>query len=106
MRPCWSCGACVEDRFRFCPSCSAPLRRKLVEFFRPHARDAGHALRVSWYLEDDAHVRFSVWDEDGRALAAISLEPEEARRLGALLRRRAPERRRASVSERLSAFLR
>ena len=105
MRPCRSCGENVEGEFRFCPWCATPLRRKLVDFFQPHERDQGRALRVSWYLDDDPQVRFSVWDESGRAAAAISLDEAEAKRLGSLLTRRALSRHR-SISERLAAFLR
>jgi hypothetical protein len=105
VRPCRSCGKQVDVGFRFCPWCATPLRRKLVEFFQPHERDDGRALRVSWYLDDDPQVRFSVWDEDGRAAAAISLDEEEAKRLGALLTRRAVGRPR-SISERLVRALR
>jgi len=47
-------------------------------------------LRVSWYLEDDRQVRFSVWDESGVATAAISLDEDEAHRLSAFLARPAP----------------
>jgi hypothetical protein len=81
------------------------MRRKLVEFFRAHDRDHGRALRVSWYLDDDPQVRFSVWDQDGRAAAAISLDEAEAKRLGALLTRRTLRGQR-SISDRLAAFLR
>ena len=77
---CRSCGENVEGEFRFCPWCATPLRRKLVDFFQPHERDHGRALRVSWYLDDDPQVRFSVWDESGRAAAAISLDEAEAKR--------------------------
>jgi len=41
-------------------------------------------LRVSYYVgvpEGRRHVRFSVWNEDGVAEAAVSLEPTEACRL-------------------------
>jgi hypothetical protein len=89
VRPCRSCDKQVEGEFRFCPWCAAPLRRKLVEFFDPHPRDRDRALRVSWYLDDDPQVRFSVWDANGRALAAVSLQEGEAERLGSLLTRRA-----------------
>jgi hypothetical protein len=77
----------VEEVFRFCPWCAAPLRSKLVEFFRPHPlmdRDAGRALRVSRYLgptAEERHVRFSVWNEEGTAEAAVSLDEAEALRL-------------------------
>jgi hypothetical protein len=105
VRSCRSCGKNVEGEFRFCPWCATPLRRKLVDFFRAHERDHGSALRVSWYLDENPQVRFSVWDEDGRAAAAISLDEAEAKRLGALLTRRAVGRPR-SISDRLASFLR
>jgi hypothetical protein len=84
---CRQCGGSVEEAFRFCPWCAAPLRSKLVEFFRPHPlveSDAGRALRVSRYLgpkAEERHVRFSVWSEEGRAEAAVSLDEGEALRL-------------------------
>jgi hypothetical protein len=77
----------VEPRFRFCPWCASPQRRKLVEFFRPHAaieRDRGKALRVSRYLgttEDERHTRFSVWSHVGRAEGVVSLDEAETARL-------------------------
>jgi hypothetical protein len=80
MPACAACGEAVEGRFRFCPWCGVAQRRKVVEFFWPHPRDAGRALRVSHYLGDEPHVRFSVWD-DGVAQAAVSLEEDEALRL-------------------------
>jgi hypothetical protein len=87
MRDCRECGGPVEGRFHYCPWCSAPQRQKIVEFFRPHEAvegDRGRALRVSRYFgrgEDERHVRFSVWNETGRAEAAVSLADDEARRL-------------------------
>jgi hypothetical protein len=84
MTPCAQCGGEVEERYRYCPWCAAPLRRKLVEFFRAHDRDHGKALRVSRYL-DERHVRFSVWDESGRAESAVSLAEDEAARLARFL---------------------
>jgi hypothetical protein len=87
MRECPECDGPVESRFHYCPWCSAPQRRKLVEFFRPHLpidADRGKALRVSRYFgtsEDERHVRFSVWNETGVAEAAVSLGEPEARRL-------------------------
>jgi hypothetical protein len=84
MAPCAQCGGEVEERYRYCPWCAAPQRRKVVEFFRAHERDAGRALRVSRYL-DERHVRFSVWDESGRAEAAVSLGEGEAGRLARFL---------------------
>jgi hypothetical protein len=86
MRTCASCGAGVEERFRFCPWCATPQRLKLVEFFRPHRLDRGKALRVSRYLgaAGRGHVRFSIWtefDDGARAEAAVSLDEAEALRL-------------------------
>ena len=86
MTACPRCGNEVDRSFRFCPWCAEPQRWKLVEFFRPHPRDRGRALRVSRYLGDEPHVRFSVWDERGVAQAAVSLEDDEAERLGRFLR--------------------
>ena len=87
MTRCRQCGGSVQDTFRFCPWCSTPQRSKIVEFFRAHPRDGEKALRVSRYLSSDPHVRFSVWDEEGIATAAISLEEEEAQRLAAFIAR-------------------
>ncbi len=87
MRACAGCGGPVERAFRFCPWCSEPQRVKITEFFRAHAAiqsDAGKALRVSRYLAD-RHVRFSVWDESGRAAAAVSIDEAEAARLASFL---------------------
>ena len=82
----------MEAAYRFCPWCASPQRRKLVEFFRAHPRDEGRALRVSRYLTDDPHVRFSVWSADGVAEAAVSLEEDEAARLAAFLSVPEPQR--------------
>jgi hypothetical protein len=84
MVACAACGRDVEARFRFCPWCGAVQRRKLVEFFWPHANSRGRALRVTRYLGDDPQVRFSVWD-DGVAKAAVSLAEDEALRLASFL---------------------
>ena len=86
MQACAQCGGGVEERFRFCPWCAAPLRRKLVEFFPAHERDAGKALRVSRYVDEDPHVRFSVWDETGRVEGAVSVDELQAARLAHFLR--------------------
>lgn len=92
MAVCRECGGELEATYRFCPWCAAPQRRKLVEFFRAHPRDVGKALRVSRYLTEEPHVRFSVWDADGVAEAAVSLDEEEAERLAAFLAGPAPTR--------------
>jgi hypothetical protein len=95
MAPCVQCGGNVEERYRYCPWCAAPLRRKLVEFFPGRAsdeRDAVKALRVSRYL-DERHVRFSVWDESGVAEAAVSVDERTAARLAHFLRPAPPRPR-------------
>jgi len=92
MLVCADCGGELEAAYRFCPWCAAPQRRKLVEFFRAHPRDEGRALRVSRYLTEDPHVRFSVWSADGVAEAAVSLEENEAARLAAFLSVPEPQR--------------
>ena len=74
----------METTFRFCPWCAAPARQKLVEFFPAVEDEAGRALRVSRYLHE-GHVRFSVWDESGRAQAAVSIPEDEAERLADFL---------------------
>ncbi|HEX6679770.1 MAG TPA: hypothetical protein VF063_03910 [Gaiellaceae bacterium] len=81
MRDCPECGGSVEARFHYCPWCSAPQRRKIVEFFRPREVERGRALRVSRYFgrtDAERHVRFSVWNETGRAEAAVSLDDDES----------------------------
>jgi hypothetical protein len=85
VRVCAECGGELAASFRFCPWCAAPQRRKLVEFFRAHPRDEGKALRVSRYLTDEPHVRFSVWSSEGVAEGAVSLEEDEAGRLADFL---------------------
>jgi hypothetical protein len=91
MRECPECGGSVEARFHYCPWCSAPQRRKIVEFFRPHEvveGEHGRALRVSRYFgrsDAERHVRFSVWNETGRAEAAASLDDDESVRLAAFI---------------------
>jgi hypothetical protein len=86
---CVQCGQQVEPAFRYCPWCGSAQRRKLVEFFRGHDDlDRGRSLRVSRYFrtpEQEPHVRFSVWNEEGVVQAAVSIDEEEAARLGALL---------------------
>jgi hypothetical protein len=81
MEVCRYCEGETSPEFRFCPWCSAPQRQKLVEFFRGTDGDSRRALRVSRYLPE-RRVRFSVWDETGRARAVISLDEDEAAALG------------------------
>jgi hypothetical protein len=91
MAACPGCGAGLEPSFRFCPWCAEPQRRKLVELFRSHPLvegDAPRALRVSRYLGpsyEERHVRISVWNDDGVAEAALSIDEPEAERLAAFL---------------------
>lgn len=113
MRECPDCGGPVEARFHYCPWCSAPQRRKLVEFFRPHAAlesDEGKALRVSRYFgsaTEERHVRFSVWNETGSAEAAVSLDEAEAQRLaGFVLEHSSPPQPRPRLLETVLAQLR
>jgi hypothetical protein len=93
MHACTRCGGSVGDRFRFCPWCAAPQRLKLVEFFRAaQFEESDKALRVSRYLHDhleERHVRFSIW-RDSHVDAAVSLDDEEAERLGRFLLDTAP----------------
>ena len=93
VNACRVCGSHVEEQFRFCPWCGTALRRKFVEFFSAHPRDAGKALRVSRYVTEDPQVRFSVWDQSGRVEAAVSVNEWEAARLARFLR--APLRRKS-----------
>ncbi|MEP6811777.1 MAG: hypothetical protein ABI990_02175 [Actinomycetota bacterium] len=75
---CW--GEDVEAKYRFCPWRGVAQRRKIVEFFWPHANSSGRALRVSRYYGDEPQFRFSVWD-NVVARAAVSLDEDEAMRL-------------------------
>jgi hypothetical protein len=93
MSRCRICGEEVERSFRFCPWCAAPLRLKVTELFPglPGPDEEGRALRVSRYFADDERdpeLRISIWsDVHGRMLAdaAVSLDDEEASRLGRFL---------------------
>jgi hypothetical protein len=101
VHTCRHCGNGVEDRFRYCPWCALPQRRKLVEFFAPHPEvpgDATKALRVSHYFASDewpAQVRLSIWDTDV-AEAAVSVSEDEAARLAQFL---APPARRPLLDQ-------
>lgn len=84
MQTCRHCGGSIGRAFRYCPWCASPQRAKLVEFFGGTGDEAGKALRVSRYVRE-GHVRFSVWDDTGRAEAAVSVDEDEARRLAGFL---------------------
>jgi hypothetical protein len=103
MAQCRHCGEATNERYRYCPWCAAPQRRKLVEFFAGADQDAGRALRVSRYLPERC-VRFSVWDESGTARAAVSLDEDEAARLAAYLTPSSPPT--PSLLEELRALIR
>jgi hypothetical protein len=102
---CAHCTGPVEEEHRFCPWCAAPQRRKLVEFFAPHPRDLGKALRVSRYLGNEPHVRFSVWDEQGVVEGAVSIDDAEAERLASFLCAGAPRRERTTFGRLLGEVL-
>ena len=84
MRRCSVCRGEVQDEFRFCPHCGKVQRTKITEYFRGHPDVGDGWLRVSLYLDEPQHTRLSVWHGD-EAEAAISLDPEEMRRLGRFL---------------------
>ena len=84
MRSCRGCGEGVRDDFRFCPHCGRPQRAKIVEHFRGHPEVGDGGLRVSVYLTEPQHARFSVWRGD-EAQAVISLDPHESTRLARFL---------------------
>jgi hypothetical protein len=102
MAQCAQCGCETAAEYRYCPWCARPQRSKLVEFFRGTDADARKALRVSRYLPE-RRVRFSVWDESGRAQAAVSLDEEEAARLAAFVR---PQPARSSLLADLRSLVR
>ena len=93
MRRCAGCAGEIRDEFRFCPHCGTPLRTKIVEYFSGHPEVGDGGLRVSRYLTQPRHVRFSIWRSE-RAEAAISLDPEETERLGRFLLATVPSPRR------------
>jgi len=103
MAQCRACGRATEAEFRYCPWCATPQRRKLVEFFRGADQNSRKAIRGSRYLPE-RRVRFSIWDESGTARAAVSLEEEEAARLGAFVT--PPPARKSRLLHDLRAFMR
>jgi hypothetical protein len=103
MRECRSCRSAFDERFRFCPWCGAIQRLKIVEYFGgfPVATgDEGKGLRVSRYLTEPGHVRFSVWSV-GRVEAAVSIDEAEARRLASFLQGTEAGAARPRLAERL-----
>ena len=106
MGDCRECGGELEAAFRFCPWCAAPQRMKLTELFAgAEESDHGRALRVSRYLAADSQqVRFSIWDADGVAQAALSLEAEEASRLSAFLALDPGRKRSSQRSRRIRGY--
>lgn len=91
MRRCAQCSAELDVSFRFCPHCGHAQRAKLVEWFRADKRIGDGALRVSVYLTEPQHVRFSIW-KDGVAQSAVSLDPPESAKLASFLRSVAHQR--------------
>ena len=75
-----------DGTLRYCPSCAASQRTKIIEHFRAHPlfEREPMGLRVSRYLLGTRHVRLSIWGPD-RVLAVLALEEREARRLATFL---------------------
>jgi len=96
MRRCSTCSGEVQDTFRFCPHCGKVQRTKIIEHFRGHPDVGDGWLRVSHYLGEPQHTRISVWHGDA-AEAAVSLDPDEMRRLGRFLLS-APEPERGRIA--------
>jgi zinc ribbon protein len=101
-RACAECNAELDPSFRFCPHCGRAQRTKIVEWFRGDRRVGEGTLRVSVYLTEPQHARFSIW-HDGVAQAAVSLDPAEAAKLAGFLSsvERRPARRSARSLVRL-----
>ena len=93
----------VQDHFRFCPHCGKSQRTKIVEYFQGHPDVGDGGLRVSVYLTEPQHARFSVWHGE-EAEAAISLDPQESARLARFLLS-APRHRRPSLVSRVLSRL-
>ena len=100
MHPCVQCSREIADEFRFCPHCGTAQRSKIVEYFRGHPEIGDGGLRVSAYLTSPRHLRFSIWRHES-AESAISLDPDEAHRLGSFLLSATPRRERSRVGRSL-----
>ena len=98
MQMCTSCGREVEPDFRFYPDCGTALRRKIVEYFAGSKELGDGWLRVSYYLTQPQHARFSFWRSD-RAEAVTSLPPQEAQRLADFLQGIARHQARESLGD-------
>ena len=92
MSSCVQCSRGLANEFRYCPYCGAVQRSKIVEYFRGHPEIDDGDLRVSAYLTSPRHVRFSIWRSQ-QAEAVISLDPDQAHRLGRFLLGGRPETR-------------
>lgn len=93
MRECGSCGSMFDRLFRYCPWCGVVQRLKIVGYFQalPFVdSDQTRGLRVSRYLGQPGHVRFSIWDA-GEVSAAMSIDEQQARRLTTFLGRTDPD---------------
>ena len=100
MSKCFQCSRELADEFRFCPCCGTSQRSKIVEYFHGHPGIDDGGLQVSAYLTSPRHLRFSIW-RDQRAEAAISLDPDQAHRLGRFLLATVPTRDPSRVAESL-----
>src|ERR1700745_144449 len=98
MRRCSACRGEVQDEVRFCPHWGKSQGTKIVESFRGHPDVGDGGLRVSVYLTEPHHARLSVWHGE-EAEAAISLDPDEARRLAPFLLATLRRPRRSRVRE-------
>jgi len=100
LSKCFQCSRELADEFRFCPYCGVSQRSKIVEYFHGHPEIDDGGLQVSAYLTSPRHLRFSIW-RDQRAEGAISLDPDQAHRLGRFLLATVTTAERSRVAESL-----
>ncbi len=100
MRSCAQCSRELADEFRFCPYCGTSQRSKIVEYFHGHPEIDDGGLQVSAYLTSPRHLRFSIW-RGQRAEAVMSLDPDQAQRLGRFLLATVPARDPSRISDSL-----